>query len=82
VLSYTYSNTKIMKREQTRGAKFLNSEIAYLKYLLQDRFLNDTQVCNKFNEVVGKTISRKHVNHIRNGIRWNNIQPSNKKDFL
>jgi len=63
---------------QRRGRKFTEAEIAYLKHL-ENRFLNDTELAELFEKEVGKSIDRKHVNHIRNGLRWKNVKPSHKK---
>ena len=62
---------------QSRGRLYTKEEIAFLKSLFT-RWHNDVEIAQIFESVVGKQISRKHVNHIRNGIRWKNVEPSGK----
>ena len=78
---YLYRKQNNMKKIQKRGSKFTHKEIAYVKHLLKDRFLNDTQVSRKVEEVVGKTIDRKHVNSIRHNKRWGWVIPSDSMSF-
>ena len=63
------------QHRQSRGSKYTIEEIAFLKSLF-NRFRNDVQVSEIFESIIGKPISRKHVNHIRNGIRWKKVEPS------
>lgn len=74
------NNTKIMAVYQERGNKLNRKEVAFLKSLF-NRFRNDRQVGDLFEEVVGKRISNSMVNHIRTGKRWKNVIPSAEMDF-
>jgi hypothetical protein len=49
--------------------------VAYLKSLF-NRFRNDREVRDLFQDETGKQISTGMVNHIRLGKRWKNVQPN------
>ena len=65
---------------QSRGNKLLIEEVAYLKSLF-NRFRNDREVRDLFEEETGKHISTGMVNHIRKGLRWKNVEPSTEKNW-
>jgi hypothetical protein len=60
---------------QSRGNKLMIEEVAYLKSLF-NRFRNDREVRDLFQDETGKQISTGMVNHIRLGKRWKNVQPN------
>ena len=59
---------------KTRGKKLTKQEVAFIKALF-NRFYNDTQVQEIISEQLNKSVSTRHINHIRNGRRWSEIQP-------
>ena len=65
---------------QSRGNKLLRTEVAYMKSLF-NRFRNDREVRDLFEEETGKHISVGMVNHIRQGYRWKNVEPSTEKNW-
>lgn len=69
-----------MAEYQNRGNKLIREEVAYLKSLF-NRFRNDREVRDLFEQETGKHLSSAMVNHIRLGRRWKNVEPSTEKNW-
>jgi hypothetical protein len=69
-----------MAKNQTRGNKMLREEVAFMKSLF-NRFRNNREIQDLFEEETGKHISIAMIHHIRTGKRWVHVEPCPDKTW-